>query len=107
MRFIDENGPRVMMVGVYIHSVMLQNLGTDSLCCVCQRLLIESLDGNDRGERRGCDQQQTEYDDDDDCWCFNMPFSNLLAISAQPPLFFVQSMIRSMGMRTTEPGHLQ
>ena len=29
---------------------------------------------------------------DDDCWCFNVLFSNCSAISAQPPLFFVLSM---------------
>ena len=45
---------------------------------------------------------------DDDCWGFNVPFNIFSAISVQPPIFFnVLSMIESMGVRTTEPRHLQ
>ena len=38
---------------------------------------------------------------------FNVPFSNFSAISAQLPVFFVLSMINSIGMRRTGPGPLQ
>ena len=44
--------------------------------------------------RRGI-SEWIDDDCDDDCWCFNVhePFRSLSAISAQPPFFFVQSMI--------------
>ena len=41
------------------------------------------------------------------CWGFNVPFSNVSAISVQPPVFFVLSMIKSMGVRTIGPDQLQ
>ena len=42
---------------------------------------------------------------DVDDWGFDVPFRNFSAISAQPSVFFVLSMIESMGMNTTQPGH--
>ena len=44
--------------------------------------------------------------DYDDCWV-SVPFSNVSAISAQPPVSFALSLMASMDMRTTEPDQLQ
>ena len=51
------------------------------------------------GQSRPCDDDG----DDDCCWDFNISFSKFSVISAQPTIFFVLSMIESMGVRKTEP----
>ena len=43
----------------------------------------------------------------DDCWDFNVAFSNCSAILARPPVLFILPMIKSMGVKTTEQDLLQ